>query len=292
MNRADKRAMIDPFHQQLSVVQHCGLLGLGRSSFYYQPRNDPAADLALMAVIDRQFLETPYYGSRKMVAVLRRAGHVVNRKRVRRLMRQMGLHVIWQKPKTSQPNPEHKVYPYLLRDLMIDRPNQVWATDITYIPMARGFLYLVAIMDWHSRKVLSWRLSNTMEADFCVAALEEALARYGKPDIFNSDQGSQFTSTAFTGVLTTAGVRISMDGKGRCIDNVFVERLWRSLKYECVYLNAYATGSETRAGIGNWIAGYNGIRPHQGLEYKTPDEVYFAAPSGLGLAPTPITVAA
>jgi putative transposase len=201
----------------------------------------------------------------------------------------MGLHVIWQKPNTSKPNPEHKVYPYLLRDLVIDRPNQVWATDITYIPMSKGFLYLVAIMDWHSRAVLSWRLSNTMEADFCVAALEEALAQYGKPEIFNSDQGSQFTSTAFTGVLTTAGIKISMDGRGRCIDNVFVERLWRSLKYECVYLNAYATGSQARAGIGNWIAGYNSIRPHQGLGYRTPNEVYFAAPSGSGLAPIPFS---
>jgi len=292
MSRAEKRAMIDPSHKHLSVVQQCGLLGLGRSSFYYQPVQDNAVDLVLMAAIDRQFLETPYYGSRKMVAVLRRAGYVVNRKRVRRLMRRMGLHVIWQKPNTSKPNPEHKVYPYLLRDLVIDRPNQVWATDITYIPMSKGFLYLVAIMDWHSRAVLSWRLSNTMEADFCVAALEEALARYGKPEIFNSDQGSQFTSTAFTGVLTTAGIKISMDGRGRCIDNVFVERLWRSLKYECVYLNAYATGAQARAGIGNWIAGYNSVRPHQGLGYRTPNEVYFAAPSGSGLAQTPMTVAA
>ena len=237
--------------------------------------------------IDRQFLETPYYGSRKMTAWLRREGHIVNRKR--RLMRQMGLQVIWQKPNTSKPNPEHKVYPYLLRGLTIE--HQVWATDITYIPMPRGFFYLVAIMDWHSRKVLSWRLSNTMDAIFCVEALEEALALYGRPEIFNSDQGAQFTSTAFTGVLEAAGVRISMDGKGRCMDNVFVERLWRSLKYEDIYLRAYATGSEARLGIGRWIAGYNTTRPHQALGYRTPDEVYKSPPVA-GLAPTPISVAA
>jgi len=206
-------------------------------------------------------------------------------------MRQMGLQVIWQKPNTSKPNPEHKVYPYLLRGLTIERPNQVWATDITYIPMPKGFFYLVAIMDWHSRKVLSWRLSNTMDAIFCVEALEEALALYGRPEIFNSDQGAQFTSTAFTGVLEAAGVRISMDGKGRCMDNVFVERLWRSLKYEDIYLRAYATGSEARLGIGRWIAGYNTTRPHQALGYRTPDEVYKSPPVA-GLAPTPIGVAA
>ena len=248
---------------------------MGRSSFYYQPVQDNAVDLVLMAAIDRQFLETPYYGSRKMVAVLRRAGYVVNRKRVRRLMRRMGLHVIWQKPNTSKPNPEHKVYPYLLRDLVIDRPNQVWATDITYIPMSKGFLYLVAIMDWHSRAVLSWRLSNTMEADFCVAALEEALARYGKPEIFNSDQGSQFTSTAFTGVLTTAGIKISMDGRGAWRDNVFVERLWRSVKYEEIYLRAYDTVAESRNSLASYFSFYNSRRPHSSLDRQTPDQAYF-----------------
>jgi putative transposase len=292
MSRAEKRAMIAPGHPELSVAQQCDLLGLSRSSFYYRPVNDNASDLALMELIDRQFLETPCYGSRRMTALLRRRGHVVNRKRVRRLMRQMGLAVIWQKPNTSKPNPEHKVYPYLLRNLVIDRPNQVWATDITYLPMPRGFLYLVAIMDWYSRKILSWKLSNTLDADFCVAALEEALACYGRPEIFNSDQGSQFTSTAFTGVLTAAGVKISMDGKGRCIDNVFVERLWRSLKYEDVYLRAYTTGSEARAGISAWLAAYNTTRPHQGLDYRTPDEVYFRHPAGTGLTPSPLSVAA
>jgi putative transposase len=212
--------MIDRLNEKLSLTRQCQLLGLSRSSLYYHPANDNREDLALMALIDRQFMETPYYGCRKMTAWLRRAGHVVNRKRVRRLMRQMGLQVIWQKPNTSKPNPEHKIYPYLLRGLKIDRPNQVWATDITYIPMPKGFFYLVAIMDWHSRKVLTWRLSNTMDATFCVEALEEALATYGRPEIFNSDQGAQFTSTAFTGVLEASGVRISMDGKGRCMGGV------------------------------------------------------------------------
>lgn len=284
--------MIDPGHPALSVARQCGLIGLSRSSFYYRPVNDNRSDLALMELIDRQFLETPCYGSRRMTAVLRRAGHAVNRKRVRRLMGVMDLQVIWQKPNTSKAHPAHKVYPYLLRELVIDRPNQVWATDITFIPMPRGFLYLVAIMDWFSRKVLSWRLSNTMEADFCIEALEEALSRYGKPEIFNSDQGSQFTSAAFTGVLTDAGVKISMDGKGRCIDNVFVERLWRSLKYEDVYLRAYDTGSAARAGIGAWLAAYNTQRPHQALDYQTPDAVYFRRPGGTGLAPSPLAVAA
>jgi putative transposase len=291
MSRAEKRAMIRTDHPGLSVAQQCALIGLSRSTLYYQPVNDNASDLALMELIDRQFLETPWYGSRRMTALLRRAGHVVNRKRVRRLMGVMGLQVIWQKPNTSKPHPAHKVYPYLLRDLKIDRPNQVWATDITFIPMPRGFLYLVVIMDWFSRKALSWRLSNTMEAEFCVAALEEVMTRYGKPEIFNSDQGSQFTSAAFTDVLSAAGVKISMDGKGRCIDNVFVERLWRSLKYEDVYLRAYDTGSAARAGIGTWLAAYNSQRPHQGLAYQTPDEVYFRRSVWTGLAPSTLAVA-
>jgi putative transposase len=233
--------MIDPKHETLSVARQCTLIGLSRSSLYYKQFPGTADDLELKALIDRQFLETPYFGSRKMTAVLRRQGHAVNRKRVRRLMREMGLQVIWQRPNTSKPNPEHRIYPYLLRGMAIDRPNQVWCADVTYIPMPRGFLYLVAVMDWHSRKVLAWRLSNTLHADFCVEALEEALARFGRPDIFNTDQGSQFTSRAFIAVLEAAGVRISMDGKGRCMDNIFIERLWRSLKYEEVYLMAGAT---------------------------------------------------
>lgn len=276
--------MIDRSHETLSVARQCVLIGLGRSSLYYKPVREKTEDLDLKALIDRQFLETPYFGSRKMTAVLRRQGHVVNRKRVRRLMREMGLQVIWRRPNTSKPNPEHRVYPYLLRGMVIDRPNQVWCADVTYIPMPRGFLYLVAVMDWHSRKVLAWRLSNTMHADFCVEALEEALARFGRPDIFNTDQGSQFTSLAFTSVLEGAGVRISMDGKGRCMDNIFIERLWRSLKYEEIYLMAYATGSEARLGIGRWITAYNSMRPHQALAYRTPDEVYAMAAAGQAVA--------
>jgi putative transposase len=276
--------MIERKNPALSLTRQCGLLGLSRSTLYYKPSNDNGDDLVLKELIDRQFLETPYFGSRKLTEMLRRQGHRVNRKRVRRLMREMGLQVIWRRPNTSKPNPEHRVYPYLLRGLTIDRPNQVWCADVTYIPMPKGFLYLVAIMDWASRKVLAWRLSNTMHADFCVEALEEALARFGRPDIFNSDQGSQFTSTAFTGVLEAAGVRISMDGKGRCMDNIFIERLWRSLKYEEVYLMAYATGSEARLGIGRWIDGYNARRPHQALAYRTPNEVYRAPPPTMPMA--------
>lgn len=269
--------MINPAHPKLSIVRQCELVGLSRSTWYYEPTPESAEDLALKALIDRIFTDAPYYGSRKMAEMLRREGHSVNRKRVQRLMREMGLEAIWQKPNTSKPHPEHRIYPYLLRGLKIDRPNQVWCADVTYIPMPKGFLYLVAIMDWHSRKVLAWRLSNTMLADFCVEALEEALARHGRPEMFNTDQGSQFTSNDFTGALEAAGVRISMDGKGRFMDNIFCERLWRSLKYECVYLHAFATGGEARLGIGRWIDGYNARRPHQALDYRTPDEAYFAA---------------
>lgn len=208
---------------------------------------------------------------------LRRQGWCVGRKRVRRLMRKIGLSPIYQAPKTSEPHPQHRIHPYLLRHLAIERPDQVWCADVTYIPMRRGFLYLVAIMDWFSRKVLAWRLSNTMDADFCVAALEEAIARHGKPDIFNTDQGSQFTSFAFTTTLKDAGIRISMDGRGRWMDNVFIERLWRSLKYECVFLSAFETGSEARSGIGSWIDYYNRRRPHSTFSGRTPDEVYATA---------------
>jgi len=227
-----------------------------------------------MRLIDEAFLEMPWYGARQMARHLRRLGWCIGRKRVRRLMRKIGLAPIYQAPKTSEPHPQHRIYPYLLRHLTIDRPNQVWCADVTYIPMRRGFLYLVAIMDWASRKVLAWRLSNTMEADFCVAALEEAVAGYGRPGIFNTDQGSQFTSFAFTNTLRDASIRISMDGRGRWMDNVFIERLWRSLKYECVFLNAFETGSEARAGIGRWIGYYNADRPHSAFGGRTPDETY------------------
>jgi len=266
--------MIEPGRSDLSVVQQCRLVGVSRSSFYYTGKGESPLNLLLMRLIDEQFLETPFYGSRQMAHHLRKAGYNVRRKRVRRLMRVMGLSAVYCKPKTTVPHPEHRVYPYLLRNVTVNRPDQVWCADITYIPMRRGFLYMVAIMDWHSRKVLSWRLSNTMESSFCVEALEEALARYGNPGIFNTDQGSQFTSFEFTGVLKDAGVSISMDGKGRWMDNVFIERLWRSLKYECVYLNAFETGTEARKGIGKWISFYNGSRPHSSLDDLTPEEVY------------------
>ncbi|MFG1250191.1 IS3 family transposase [Xanthobacter flavus] len=271
-----RRDMIEPDHPQLPITRQCALVGISRSAFYGGPRTEGPETLAVMREIDGQFLETPWYGSRQMVRHLRRQGHEVGRKRVRRLMARMGLAAIYQRPKTTVRHPQHRVFPYLLRTLAIDRPDQVWCADITYIPMRRGFLYLVAIMDWHSRRVLSWRLSNTMEADFCIEALEEALSRFGRPGIFNTDQGSQFTSPRFTQVLLDAGVRISMDGRGRWMDNVFIERLWRSLKYECIYLNAFETGSETRAGIGRWITYYNRTRPHSALGGRTPEEVHMA----------------
>jgi putative transposase len=254
--------MIEPDHPHLSVVRQCALVSIGRSTFYRARAPETAENLLLMRLLDEQFLETPWYGSRQMARHLRRQGHAVGRKRVRRLMATMGLAPIYQRPRTTVPHPEHRIYPYLLRNLVIDRPNQVWCADVTYIPMRRGFLYLVAVMDWSTRRVLSWRLSNTMDVEFCIAALEEALARFGPPDIFNSDQGSQFTSPRFTEVLSGAGVRISMDGRGRWLDNVFIERLWRSLKYECVYLHAFETGSELRAGLTRWIGYYNRASEH------------------------------
>lgn len=271
-----RREVIDPAHPALSVVRQCELVSISRSGFYYQRVGETPANLALMRVIDEQFLETPWYGTRQMVRHLRRDGHGVGRERVRRLMRLMGLAAIYQRPRTTVPHPEHRVHPYLLRGLLIDRPNQVWCADITYIPMRRGFLYLVAVMDWATRKVLAWRLSNTMDVAFCVAAVEEALARFGSPEIFNTDQGSQFTSPQFTVMLMDATVRISMDGRGRWMDNVFIERLWRSLKYECVYLHAFETGSELRAGLTRWIGYYNAHRPHSSLGGRTPNEAYDA----------------
>ena len=280
--------MVDPQHGRLSIARQCRLVSVARSSYYYERRGESAVNLRLMRLIDEQFLETPFYGSRQMTRWLRREGYTVSRKRVRRLMRLLGLQAVFQRPRTSQPHPEHRIYPYLLRDLAITRPNHVWCADVTYIPLERGFLYLVAVMDWASRKVLSWRLSNTLEASFCVEALEEALERYGAPEIFNTDQGSQFTGLAFTDVLKAAGIRISMDGKGRWMDNVFIERLWRSLKYEQVYLAEYTTGSEARAGIGWWMDFYNTRRPHSSLDDdRTPEEAYTLekAARRLGLRP-------
>jgi putative transposase len=269
-----RRQIIEPGHATLSVVRQCELVSISGSGFYYQPAGETALNLALMRLIDAQFLKTPWYGSRQMASHLRREGYKVGRKQLRRLMAKMGLVPIYQRPRTTVPHPEHRIYPYLLREMAITRSNQVWCTDITYIPMRRGFLYLVAVMDWATRKVLSWRVSNTMDVEFCVAALEEALARFGRPEIFNTDQGSQFTSPRFTGVLHAAGVRISMDGRGRWMDNVFIERLWRSLKYECVYLHAFETGSELRAGLSRWITYYNARRPHSTPAGRTPDEAY------------------
>lgn len=268
--------MIEPGHEQLSIGRQCELVAISRSGFYYQPVGETPLNLELMRLIDAQFLETPWYGSRQMARHLRREGFAVGRKRVRRLMAKMGLAPIYQRPRTTVPHPEHRVYPYLLRGLAIERPNQVWCADITYIPMRRGFLYLVAVMDWATRKVLAWRVSNTMDVEFCLEALEEALGRFGRPEIFNTDQGSQFTSPRFTSILQNAGVRISMDGRGRWMDNVFIERLWRSLKYECVYLHAFETGSELRAGLSRWIGYYNARRPHSTLAGRTPDEAYGA----------------
>lgn len=269
--------MIDPKHPTLSVKRQCQLVSISRSCFYGGRQGESALNLALMRLIDEQFMETPFYGSRQMARHLKRQGYDVGRKRVRRLMARMGLQAVYQKPKTTVRHPEHRTYPYLLRGLVIDEPNQVWCADITYIPMRRGFLYLVAIMDWFSRKVLAWRLSNTMDVEFCIAALEEAMAKHGRPDIFNTDQGSQFTSPRFTELLRDANVRLSMDGRGRWLDNVFIERLWRSLKYECVYLNAFETGSEARLGIGRWIEYYNQHRPHSTLGGRTPDDVYLGS---------------
>ena len=274
MSRAERRALVERKDPALPVSQQCRLLAVSRSSVYRQPAEVSEEDLAIMALIDRQYLARPYYGSRRMAAWLATQGHVVNRKRVQRLMRLMGLVAIYQRPNTSKAAAAHKVYPYLLGGIAIERVNQVWCSDVTYIPMAKGFLYLVVIMDWVSRAVLAWRLSNTLGAEFCVEALEEALARYGRPEIFNTDQGSQFTSDDFTGTLKRHEVTISMDGKGRCMDNIFVERLWRSLKYEEVYLNAYATVAEAKAGIGAWLSFYNEERQHQSLGYRTPRQIY------------------
>lgn len=267
--------MIEPAHPRLSIGAQCRLLSIARSTFYYEPLGESALNLDLMLQIDRQFMETPFYGVQQMTWHLQNEGCRVNVKRVRRLMRLMGLMPIYQKPNTSLAAKGHKTYPYLLRGLHIDRPNQVWCTDITYLPMRRGFLYLVAIMDWATRKVLAWRISNTYEAEFCVEAFNEAVHRFGAPEIMNSDQGSQFTSFAWTDRMKRAGVRISMDGRGRCIDNIFIERLWRSLKYECVYLRAWETGSQARADIGQWMTFYNHQRPHAAHGGRPPAVVYW-----------------
>ena len=266
--------MVTRDYPSLSVSRQCRLLEVSRSTLYYRSAAHSAQTLALMRRIDELYLRYPFYGSRQMVRHLAREGEAVGRHRVRRLMRLLGLEAIYRKPRTTVANPDHRVYPYLLRGLTIERPNHAWCSDITYIPVRGGFLYLVAIMDWASRRVLAWRLSNTMDTKFCLEALTDALEHFGGAEIFNTDQGSQFTSIAFTSALQAAGMRCSMDGRGRCLDNVFIERLWRSLKYEAVYLHELADGFEAQRVIGEWIDYYNKERPHSALAGRTPAEAY------------------
>jgi putative transposase len=265
----------------LSVSRQCELLELQRSSYYYEPARASAANLALMALIDREYTDHPFLGSRGLTAWLRGEGYPVNRKRVQRLMRLMGLEAVYPKPRLSVGGAGHKVYPYLLRGVAIERPDQVWSTDITYIPLPAGFMYLTAVLDWYSRYVLSWRLSNTLDVEFCLEALEEALRR-GRPEVFNTDQGVQFTSAAYTGRLESAGAQVSMDGKGRCLDNVFVERLWRTVKYEEIYLWRHETVPALASGLARYFGYYNGARRHQSLGYRTPAEVYGSGATGRG----------
>jgi putative transposase len=268
--------MIDSQHPRVSILRQCEMLKISRSSVYYKRKQVNSEDLELMRIIDKQYLKTPVYGSRSMRNYLQRLGYrTINRKRVQRLMRLMGLEAIYPKPKTSRPHPAHKIYPYLLRGLKINRPNQVWTADITYIPLERGFMYLAAVMDWYSRKVLSWCVSNTLEADFCVEALKDAIHRHGRPEIFNTDQGSQFTSEDFTNELKAHGIKISMDGRGRFQDNIFIERLWWTVKHHYLYLRVFDNGSDLRKGLKHWFEYYNQERFHQSLGDLTPDEVYF-----------------
>ena len=286
MRAADRRAMVERPGKDLSVRRQCALLNLARSGIYRPKPAVAASDLTVMRRIDELHLELPFYGSRRMTFELNKEGRGVNRKRVQRLMRLMGIEALVPRPGTSKAAPGNKIYPYLLRGLAIVEPNHVWSADITYVPMAHGFLYLVAIIDWASRAVLAWRVSNTMDTSFCLAALEEALARYGRPKIFNTDQGAQFTSAAFTGKLEAAGVAISMDGRGRFMDNIFIERLWRSIKYEEIHLKAYVDGREARAGIGDWMNFYNFRRPHQAQGNQTPMAVWRAGMDRIEAAAT------
>jgi putative transposase len=286
MSAPERRAMVERPGKDLSVRRQCALLNLARSGVYRPRPGAAASDLAVMRRIDELHLELPFYGSRRMTFELNKEGRGVNRKRVQRLMRLMGIEALVPRPGTSKAAPGNKIYPYLLRGLAIVEPNHVWSADITYVPMAHGFLYLVAIIDWASRAVLAWRVSNTMDTSFCLAALEEALARYGKPKIFNTDQGAQFTSAAFTGKLEAAGVAISMDGRGRFMDNIFIERLWRSIKYEEIHLKAYADGREARAGIGDWMNFYNFRRPHQAQGNQMPMAVWRAGMDKIEAAAT------
>lgn len=269
-----KRKRIEPDHPSLSIRQQCDLLGLNRASYYYESATETAQNLHLMRLIDEEYMRHPFLGSRRMREYLCRQGYLVNRKRVQRLMRIMGIEALYPKPKLSKAHPEHKVYPYLLRDLSITAPNQVWSTDITYVPMPEGFMYLAAVIDWYSRYVLAWQLSNTLDGHFCLDALEEALEQ-GTPEIFNTDQGCQFTARRFTTRLEGAGISVSMDGRGRCLDNIFIERFWRSVKYENIYLNAYEDVPALDDGLGSYLDYYNVERPHQSLGYQTPAEVHY-----------------
>ena len=274
---AERKAMIDREHD-LPIVKQAEILKISRGSVYYLPRPVSAADLEIMQRLDRLHLEFPFAGSRMLRGLLAFQGCKIGRRHVKTLMRRMGIEALYRRPRTTKPEPGHKIYPYLLRGMEIMRPNQVWAMDITYIPMARGFVYLAVVLDWATRRVLSWRLSITMEAAFCVETLEDALARHGRPEIFNTDQGAQFTGTAFTGLLASHDIAISMDGKGAWRDNVFVERLWKSVKYEEVYLHAYQSVAEARNSIGRYLNFYNGRRPHSSLDDMTPDQAYFNLP--------------
>ena len=289
--------LIEPRHEQICVTRQCELLGLARSSLYYRAYRDEALNLSVKRLIDKEYMRHPFYGARRLTHCLRRNGYEVNVKRVRRLMREMGIAAIYPKPRLSAPGVAHRVYPYLLRDLAVTRPNQVWAADITYVPMAHGFLYLVAIIDWFSRYVVAWELSNTLSVEFCLICLEAALSE-ACPEIFNTDQGSQFTSRAFADRLEGAGIAISMDGKGRAFDNIFIERLWRSVKYEDIYLNDYEDGFAAREGLERYFAFFNHERPHQGLDGATPAEAYFIkmndshnnlVSQGEGASPLPLT---
>ena len=268
-----RRSLVEPDHPELSIRRQCELLDLNRASYYYEPATESTLNLTLMRLMDEQYMRTPFYGWPRMTVYLQGQGHAINHKRVQRLMQKMGIQAIYPKPKLSQVNREHKVYPYLLRGVAITQPNQVWSTDITYIPMRTGFMYLVAVMDWYSRYILSWQLSNTLESAFCLEALQQALTQ-GRPEIFNTDQGAQFTSTAFTEMLAAAQSQISMDGKGRAFDNIFTERLWRTVKYEDIYLKQYETVPLLFRGLDSYFTFYNRERPHQRLGYQTPALVY------------------
>lgn len=267
--------MIEPGHPVISIRRQCELVGLNRASFYYTPATESPLNLKLMRWIDEQYLKTPFYGAPRMTAQLQRLGYAVNHKRIQRLMQLMGLQAIYPKPRTTVVNPEHRIYPYLLRGVKVVRPNQVWSTDITYVPMTHGFMYLTAVIDWYSRYILAWQLSNTLDGHFCRVALHQALA-VAKPEIFNTDQGSQFTADAFTSILSSAQIRISMDGRGRALDNIFSERFWRTVKYEDIYIKEYDTVPSLMGGLGDYFPFYNNERPHQSLGYRTPAEVYWA----------------